>query len=212
MVLSWDKKGFPRNISCPPIMQMGLFMDGKEVPICMDVFRGNMSDSDTLKENLDGFKKEYGIERIAVVADKGMNCSNNLDLLCSQGDGYVFSRILKGTKGKRYQEALSAPESWQESPDGSYKWKLITEEYQGHDIFFEIQDWQKTEKKKVIKRLRKVLLYWSKADAEMIEKRRKAEGGRKEYKEQCLWEHSWNRAIVCGTNFCYAYEKFVGAL
>ena len=42
-------------------MQMGLFMDGKEVPICMDVFRGNMSDSDTLKENLDGFKKEYGI-------------------------------------------------------------------------------------------------------------------------------------------------------
>ena len=90
-------------------MQMGLFMDGKEVPICMDVFRGNMSDSDTLKENLDGFKKEYGIERIAVVADKGMNCSNNLDLLCSQGDGYVFSRILKGTKGKRYQEALSAP-------------------------------------------------------------------------------------------------------
>ena len=27
----------------------------------MDVFRGNMSDSDTLKENLDGFKKEYGM-------------------------------------------------------------------------------------------------------------------------------------------------------
>lgn len=37
----------------------------------MDVFRGNMSDSDTLKENLDGFKKEYGIRRTVVVADKG---------------------------------------------------------------------------------------------------------------------------------------------
>lgn len=59
-----------------------------------------MSDSDTLKENLGGFKKEYGVKRTVVVADKGMNCSHNIDLLCSQGDGYVFSQVLKGTKGK----------------------------------------------------------------------------------------------------------------
>ena len=45
----------------------------------MDIFRGNMSDSDTLKENLDGFKKEYGVARTVVVADKGMNCSHNID-------------------------------------------------------------------------------------------------------------------------------------
>lgn len=159
---------------------MGLFMDENGVPVCMDVFRGNMSDSDTLKENLNGFKKEYGIKRTVVVADKGMNCSTNIDLLCSQGDGYVFSQILKGTKGKRYQEALFSPVGWQEAADGSYRWKLITEEYQGHDISFEMQDGQKIEKKKAIKRNRKVLLYWSKADAEMAarkreEKLRKAE-------------------------------------
>ena len=131
-----------------------------------------MSDSDTLKENLDGFKKEYGIERTVVVADKGMNCSHNIDLLCSQGDGYVFSQILKGTKGKRYREALFAPEGWQEAADGAYRWKLITEEYQGHDISFEIQDGQKVEKRKAVKRMRKVLLYWSRSDAEMAAKKR----------------------------------------
>ena len=131
-----------------------------------------MSDSDTLKENLDGFKKEYGMERTVVVADKGMNCSHNIDLLCSQGDGYVFSQILKGTKGKRYQEALFDSKGWQEAEDGSYRWKLITEEYQGHNISFETQDGKKVEKKKVVKRQRKVLLYWSRADAQMAAKKR----------------------------------------
>ncbi len=166
------QKGVSKEHQLTPIIQMGLFMDGNGVPVCMDVFRGNMSDSDTLKENLDGFKKEYGIDRTVVVADKGMNCSHNIDLLCSQGDGYVFSQVLKGTKGKRYQEDLFSPEGWQEAPDGSYKWKLITEEYQGHDISFGIRDGQKTEKKKAVKRKRKVLLYWSKADAEMAAKKR----------------------------------------
>lgn len=104
------QKGVSKEHQLTPIVQMGLFIDGNGIPVCMDVFRGNMSDSDTLKENLDGYKKEYGIERTVVVADKGMNCSHNIDLLCSQGDGYVFSQVLKGTKGKRYQEALFSPE------------------------------------------------------------------------------------------------------
>ena len=166
------QKGVSKEHQLTPIVQMGLFMDGNGIPVCMDVFRGNMSDSDTLKENLDGFKKEYGIERTVVVADKGMNCSHNIDLLCSQGDGYVFSQVLKGPKGRRYQEALFSPEGWEEAEDGSYKCKLITEEHSGYDIIFEIQAGKRIEKKKAVKRTRKVLLYWSKADAQMAAKKR----------------------------------------
>ena len=166
------QKGVSKEHQLTPIIQMGLFMDSNGIPVCMDVFRGNMSDSDTLKENLDGFKKEYGIKRTVVVADKGMNCSHNIDLLCSQGDGYVFSQILKGTKGKRYQTDLFSQEGWQGSADGSYKWKLITEEYRGHDIHIEMQDGERIEKKKPVTRMRNVLLYWSKADAELARKKR----------------------------------------
>lgn len=67
---------------------------------------------------------------------------------------------------------LFTPEGWQEAADGSYRRKLITEEYRGHDISFEIQDGQKVEKKKAVKRMRKVLLYWSRADAQMVAKKR----------------------------------------
>lgn len=166
------QKGVSKEHQLTPIIQMGLFMDGNGIPVCMDIFRGNMSDSDTLKEHLDGFKKDYGIGRTVVVADKGMNCSHNIDLLCSQGDGYVFSQVLKGTKGKRYQEALFTPDGWKESADGSYRWKLIMEKYRGHDITFEVQDGRRIERKKAVTRERKVLLYWSKADAEMAAQKR----------------------------------------
>ena len=54
------QKGVSKEHQLTPIIQMGLFLDRDGIPVCMDVFRGNMSDSDTLKENLDGFKKEYG--------------------------------------------------------------------------------------------------------------------------------------------------------
>ena len=161
------QKGVSKEHQLTPIVQMGLFLDGNGIPVCMDLFRGNMSDSDTLKENLDGFKKEYGVKRTVVVADKGMNCSHNIDLLCSQGDGYVFSQVLKGTKGKRYQKDLFDPEGWEGNEDGEYRWKLITEEYRGNEISFEIRDGERVEKKKAVKRKRKVLLYWSKADAQM---------------------------------------------
>ena len=167
------QKGVSKEHQLTPIIQMGLFIDGNGIPVCMDIFRGNMSDSDTLKENLDGFKKEYGVARTVVVADKGMNCSHNIDLLCSQGDGYVFSQVLKGTKGKRYQKELFDPEGWMQNKDGSYKWKLITEDYKGHDISFEIgENGERIETKKAVKRQRKILLYWSKADAEMAAKKR----------------------------------------
>ena len=166
------QKGVSKEHQLTPIIQMGLFMDSNSIPVCMDVFRGNMSDSDTLKENLIGFKKEYGIKRTIVVADKGMNCSHNIDLLCSQGDGYVFSQILKGTKGKRYQKELFDPTGWNMSEDGSYKCKLIEEEYKGYEITFELEGNQWKEKKTPVKRRRKVLLYWSKADAIMAEKKR----------------------------------------
>jgi len=166
------QKGVSKEHRLTPIVQMGLFMDEYGIPVCMDVFRGNMSDSDTLKENLDGFKKEYGIRRTIVVADKGMNCSHNIDLLCSQGDGYVFSQVLKGTKGKRYQEDLFGSDGWHVSEDGSYKYKLIEEEYKSHNIHFEMHDGKKTEKKTAVMRRRKVLLYWSRADAEMAVRKR----------------------------------------
>lgn len=157
------KKGVSKEHRTDPIVALGLFMDERGLPVSMSVFPGNTAESLTLKPMLTELKEAYGLSRLVVVADKGINTSRNIDLLTSNGDGFVFSQILRGKKGKRYQEKLFEEKGWTQNSDGSYRYKLFTEEYTGLDSLGNKE-----------KRLRKVLLYWSKAEAE-IAKRKRAE-------------------------------------
>lgn len=85
---------------------MGLFMDSNGLPVSMSIFPGNTSDSATLQPTMKDVKESYGLGRLVVVADKGLNSSMNIDAIVNNGDGFVFSQILKGKKGQRYNEKL----------------------------------------------------------------------------------------------------------
>jgi transposase len=162
-------RGVSKEHRVDPIVGMGLFMDRNGLPVCMSIFPGNKSEKKTLEPTMKDVKKSYGLGRLVVVADKGLNSGANIDMLVNGGDGFVFSQVLKGTYGKRYQEKLFDPAGWTENLDGSYRYKLFEEDYDGRNA----------ENRKVTRK-RKVLLYWSKADADMAcrkreEKLRKAE-------------------------------------
>lgn len=47
-----------------PIVQMGLFMDGKGLPVSMSLFPGNTSDTHTLQPVMQEIKKTYALERL----------------------------------------------------------------------------------------------------------------------------------------------------
>lgn len=160
------KKGVSKEHSLNPIAQLGLFMDDKGLPINMQVFPGNTSDSKTLPPVMSEIKKNYGLDRIIVVADKGMNCSENLDNICNNGDGYMVSQILRGKKGKRYQEKLFNDELYTVINE-DYKYQLFEEDYSSID-----------KDGKQITRKRKVLIYYSGPDARR-EKRKRDEKLRK---------------------------------
>jgi len=51
---------------------MGLFMDTMGIPIGYGLFPGNTNDCETLIPILAKMKRDYGIGRSIVVADKGM--------------------------------------------------------------------------------------------------------------------------------------------
>ena len=106
-------------------------------------------------------KKSYGLGRLVVVADKGLNSSKNIDALVNAGDGFVFSQILKGTKGQRYANKLFDEQGWIANTDGTYQYKLFNEEYTGKNV-----DGIKET------RTRRVLLYWSQADANVAKRKR----------------------------------------
>jgi hypothetical protein len=155
------QRGVSKEHRVDPITAMGLFIDGNGLPVSMSIFPGNTSETLTLQPTMKDVKDSYGLGRLVVVADKGINSAKNIDVLVNAGDGYVFSQILKGTKGQRYHDHLFDAEGWIANAQETYRYKLYNEEYTGSDA----------EGKKET-RVRKVLLYWNQADANMAKRKR----------------------------------------
>ena len=155
------QKGVSKEHRTDPITAMGLFMDSNGLPVSMSIFPGNTSESLTLQPTMKDIKESYGLGRLVVVADKGLNTSKNIDTIVNNGDGFVFSQILKGKKGQRYNENLFEQRGWTCNKDDTYRYKLFTEEYEGKN---------KDGEKEI--RIRKVLLYWSKTEADMARRKR----------------------------------------
>jgi transposase len=144
-----------------PIISMGLFMDNNALPLCMSIFSGNTSEQDTLEPIFSEVKRSYGLKRLIVVADKGLNSAKNLDFIQNKGYGYVFSQALRGTHGAKYQKALFDPKGYISNEDGNYKYKLFEEEYDSKD-----------KEGNEIKRKRKVLIYWDARNAKRAARKR----------------------------------------
>lgn len=155
------KRGVSKEHRTDPIVAMGLFMDSNGLPVNMSMFPGNTSDSLTLQPTMKDVKDSYGLGRLIVVADKGLNSSKNINAIVNNGDGFVFSQIIKGKKGQRYNEKLFDQSGWTSNEQGTYRYKLFEEEYEGKD---------KDGKKEI--RVRKVLLYWKKTEADMAKRKR----------------------------------------
>ena len=155
------QKGVSKEHRLEPIVQMGLILDSNGLPILSEVFPGNTSDCKMLIPMVKKAIKSNISLRYVVVADKGLNTSDNIDFLVNGNHGYVFSQILRGKKGKRYEEALFQDEGYVINKDGTYKHKLITETYTGKDSAGN-----------KVERQRQVLLYWSEKEAALARKKR----------------------------------------
>lgn len=160
------QKGVSKEHRTEPIVQFGLFMDSKKLPVRMMCFPGNTSDSLTYLPMIKELKKKNNYNRIVTVADKGMNSNENLSYIFFNGDGYVLSQILKGKKGNRYHEKMFEDNEFIYNEDQTYKYRLFDEDFEyvkkdanGKIIAKEVQK-------------RKVLIYWKKSIAERETKKR----------------------------------------
>ena len=166
------KRGVSKEHRVDPIVQMGLFIDRNGLPVSMSLFPGNTSETLTLQPVMGEVKRAYGMQRLVVVADKGLNSARNIDNICQSGDGYVVSQVLRGGKGKRYRQDMLDESGYVWNRERTYKYKLFTETYIGKD-----GDGHDEERK------RQVLIYWNKAEAGMS--RRKREEKLKKAEQAC---------------------------
>lgn len=111
------KKGPSKEHRKDPIVQMGLLMDPNGIPMAFHTFSGNESEKTNMLPAIQRVKKDFEIGRIIVVADRGLNTSDNTSILsgpnASDGksnDGYVYGQSIRGADAEF--------KKWVLEPDG----------------------------------------------------------------------------------------------
>lgn len=90
------KKGPSKENKKEPIVGMGLLLDAHQIPIGMKLFPGNESEKPVIRNIIDELKTRNSISgRTIQIADKGLNCAENILHAVKNGDGYIFSKSVK---------------------------------------------------------------------------------------------------------------------
>ena len=90
------KKGPSKENRKEPIVGLGLLLDANQIPIGMKLFPGNQSEKPEIRKVIDDLKKRNSVSgRTIQIADKGLNCAENIFHTLKNGDGYIFSKSVK---------------------------------------------------------------------------------------------------------------------
>ena len=90
------RKGPSKENKKEPIVGMGLLLDANQIPMGMKLYPGNESEKPILRNIIDDLKKRNSISGKTIqVADKGLNCAENIIHTLKSGDGYIFSKSVK---------------------------------------------------------------------------------------------------------------------
>ena len=90
------RKGPSKEHRTDPIVGLGLLLDKNQIPIGMKMYPGNESEKPVMRDVIDMLKKQNNvIGRTIHVADKGLNCAENIAFAGRTGDGYLFSKSVK---------------------------------------------------------------------------------------------------------------------
>ena len=92
----FKRKGPSKENRHDPIVGMGLLLDANQIPVGMKLYPGNESEKPVIRNIIDDLKKRHNISGKTIqVADKGLNCAENIFHALKAGDGYIFSKSVK---------------------------------------------------------------------------------------------------------------------
>ena len=142
------RKGPSKENRHDPIVGLGLLLDRNMIPINMTLYPGNESEKPYIRKAIDKMKTGLGVKgRTVQVADKGLNCAENIYETMGYEDGYIFSRSVKKLNAKEEAWVFKEDDVWTKSPSGKYSYKDCedTFEYsfkddQGKEIKFSVRE------------------------------------------------------------------------
>jgi transposase len=82
-------------------MVVGVVLDQEGWPVCCEMWPGNTADVTRLLPIAERLRRRFGIERVCLVADRGMIAADTLAALDEQGWPYILGARLRSTKEVR---------------------------------------------------------------------------------------------------------------
>ena len=129
-----DKQKGPSKENRPnPIIGQALLLDGDGIPLNMRMYPGNESEKPKIRELIKEMKEQNSIKGKTVqVADKGLNCGDNIYDALLHKDGYIFSQSVLQLEEKEKNWVL-LDDGYEEVKDSEgnllYKIKACVDEF-----------------------------------------------------------------------------------
>jgi transposase len=101
-----------------PIVQMGLLLDNQGLPLAYHLFPGNNSEKPSLNQIIDRTREDFGLGRLIIVADKGLNCGDNIAYQLAIGNGYIYSQSIRGAD-QEFKQYVLDPNGYRKNGENS---------------------------------------------------------------------------------------------
>ena len=130
------KPGPSKEMRPNPLVGMGLMLDRDCIPVAAEFYPGNESEKPYLPKLTDEVQRRSGNKPVHIVevADKGLNCADNIIIAKARKNGYIFSKSMKAMSEKDYAWAFGE-DGWTEVLDEQgnlkfrYKEQMVMADY-----------------------------------------------------------------------------------
>lgn len=102
---------------------LGMLIDCEGRPIGYELYPGNTFDSKTLLKILKKLKAQFNLNKVIIVADKGINSKLNLKYIKDNGFDYIVSARIKNMKKSVQKEILSDKDYHRIGNNDLYYWR-----------------------------------------------------------------------------------------
>lgn len=75
-----------------PLISIALIIDDKGFPVDYEIYSGNTSEFVSMKPSIEKIKAKYNVKNTVVVADRGLNSTDNLKMLLDNGYGFIVAQ------------------------------------------------------------------------------------------------------------------------
>ena len=129
-----------------PLVSISLVIDDNAIPIDFQMYSGCASEYKTMVSSIEEIKKKYNIKNTIVVADRGINSAENMQMLLDKGYGFLVAQKVSNL-GKKLTDIMLKDEGYNKRTILKDENKPNTEDNIDDMIKYKTVDYVKKDKK-----------------------------------------------------------------